>query len=182
MASIQERKNKDGKSSFICHIRTKGLDIKKTFYDKKDAEIFASYKERLITNMSNFEIDIKDRIRLIDVIDTKIKAYQDRRSIAEFENAYSRAIANLKPHTFLSDLTYDDWLQCCKEISSLMIPRRHGSPEMINISPLSIRRIFASLSSAFSSAIAKGIQIENYPLQVIQRYINPALKKKSDCD
>ncbi len=180
MATIRERIGSKGDKSYSVVIRMKDCEEQKTFMTREDAELFAFFREKLHHNMNAFKIPIKDRVRLRDVIEFKKTQIKDinSRTICEFDNAFKRAIENIKNHTFLAELSFDDWHECLKNISGLTIPIRGNAITKALISPSSIRRLFATLSSAFSTAIASGIPIENYPLQIVQKYINPMMKNK----
>lgn len=175
MASIRERTLKDGSMTYNVTIRTKDCEECKTFVEKEDAELYIKYKERLLRNKENFDIQIRNRVRLCDVIDLKTKDIVDPRTLSEYRLCLERIKENIRTHTFLCELNLDDWVDCMKRIAALNLPVRVGSAELRLISPSSVRRIFASLSAAFSNAILLGIDIENYPLQVIQKHINPFL-------
>jgi hypothetical protein len=175
MATIDERKKKDGSLAYRCSIRRKGIEIQKTFLTREDAELFAFFKERLAINMENFDVPVSQRVRLIDIIELKKREINDPRTLKELESSHERVMNHIKPHMFLCELTLQDWAECMKKISLLSVPVRSKSIALVNISLSSIRRIFATLSSAFSYAIHKGIALENYPLQIIQKYINPSL-------
>jgi hypothetical protein len=179
MAAIRERIGSKGEKSYSVVIRMKDLEEQKTFMTREDAELFAFFREKLHKNMKAFEIPIKDRVRLRDVIEFKKEQMKDKdlRTICEFDNAFKRTIENIKNHTFLGELTFDDWHECLKNISTMSLPVRGNAITRALISPSSVRRLFATLSSAFSTAIASGIPIENYPLQIVQKYINPMIKK-----
>ncbi len=177
MANIVKREQKNGSVSFQVKIRRKNMEVIKTFSNREDAELFAYYRERLIENMKAYDISMKDRLTLQQICELKQKTMTERRAIAEFENSCSRIMENIKPHAFLGQLTYEDWEECLYKINNLSIPMRGGAKIMTIISPISVRRIFATLSSAFSHAIGLGIPLENYPLKLIQNKINPALKK-----
>lgn len=173
---IEIRKNKDGSKAYRVTIRKKGTEVTKTFSNEEDAILFENYRTRLIECMANFEVPIKDRVRLVDIVDLKIKRSSDLRSISEFELANKRVMEVMKPHIFLNELTYDDWKDAFEKIAKKEYPKRHNSPHMQLIAAKSLRRIFASLSSAFSTAIANGISLENWPLKIVQEIINPSIK------
>lgn len=179
MALIEKRIQKDGALSFRAHIRKKGIDISRTFSTREDAELFVFYRQRLIDNMSAFEIPIKDRLTLQDICELKQKTITEVRAIAEFDNAHKRIVENMKEHKFLCQLIYEDWVECLEKVSKLEIQVKYNSKIMTIISPISVRRIFATISSAFSHAISLGIPLENYALKLIQNKINPALKKEN---
>lgn len=152
--------------------------MSKTFSTFEDAKIFEFYKERLIENIDNFNIPIEKRIRLIDIIDMKKTMFKDPRAISELETGFKRCLKFLPAHTFLCELTFDDWHECMKKIATFPFPVKFGAKEKKPLSTMSIRRIFATTSAAFSHAISMGLSIENYPLKLIQTFLNPSIKSK----
>lgn len=176
---IEERIKQSGEKSYRVVIRKKGQEISRTFSNLDDAKVFEYYRNRLIENMANFDVPIQERVRLDDIIELKLEGINDARTIDEFKNSAKKVKENIKHHMFISELAIDDWVECFKKISCLLIPIRKNSKEMTLASPLSVRRWFAVLSSAFSYAISKGIRVENYPLQIVQKYINPKLRSKA---
>ena len=177
--SIQERVNEKGQTSYRVMIRRKNQEISKTFLDKEGATLFEYHRSKLTVDKENFAIPIKDRVRLIDIIELKIRRSNDERMKGELELSYRRVMENMKDHVFLNELTYEDWMECFQKISNLQVSVRNNSKKKAPFSLLSLRRIFASLSSAFSTAVFNGIPVENHPLNIIQKKINPAIKKSS---
>lgn len=183
MASINERISSKGEKTYRVQIRNKDFEQYKTFTTKEDAELFIFSRERLINNMKNFDVPINNRVRLVDIIQLKKSQIKDAdiRTICEFDMALKRCLENMKPHVFLEELTLEDWKACLDKVVILHIPIRGNAITTSLISIKSVRRLFATLSSAFSSAIASGIPIENYPLQIVQKYINPMIKNEGTC-
>ncbi len=176
MAVIRERQGKNGKQTFSVVIRKKGKEEGKTFLTREDAELYEFYKERMITNMKNFDVPLCERMRLIDIAEIKLPQLDNERAKSEIHTALKRCIENMKKHVFLNELTLEDWRECLVKIQEMKVPVKFKSKEMVNLSLSSIRRIFATLSSVFSHAINHGIALENYPLKVLQLYINPLIK------
>jgi len=177
MATITERICRNKKVCYTTYIRMNDIEEKKTFLNREDAEVYADWKENLIRNFKNFNVPIRETIRLIDVFELKRELVKDQRTYDELDLSYQRVYSRLKQHIFLCELDYRDWKDCFDRISTIEIPIKHNAKTKVIISPNSVRRIFATLSSAFSSAIEKGIDIENYPAMIIQKVINPSLKK-----
>lgn len=180
MARIEKRKNGSG-FSYRVVIRRKGIEIYKSFPEEEDAKMYAYYKEKLIDNMTNFDVPLKDRVTLRQILDMKLKEMQDhdKRSKADMELSFSRVMERLpKNKMFVNQLTYEDWLEIAKDIYNTNVHRgvkqEHTARQM---SPISLRRLFASLSSAMSHAQGCGIELDNHPLKVIQSYISPMIKK-----
>src|SRR5258708_28344047 len=113
MASISERENKDGSITFRVSIRKKGFSFEKSFFKKEDAELYSYYKERLIDNMSNFEVPIKDMIRMDQLIEMKKKsiADSDKRTKNGLDINLSRYQEFFGIDKFLCDISYNDWLK-----------------------------------------------------------------------
>jgi hypothetical protein len=180
MATIQERKQKDGIVSFKLQIRRKNVEIHKTFHTKEDAEIYAFYKERLIDNIENFDIPIEERITLKQIFEIKLKDSQNlaKRSILDMENAFNLLNKFLDVSRFIHEINYQDWEISAQEMFKTDVymgaKTEAGKRKM---SPLTLRRNFACYSSAYSNAIAKGFNIENMPLKIMQNFINPLINE-----
>lgn len=178
MAIIRSRKLKNGQETYNVMIRKKVngtlTNISKTFMVKEDAELFIFYKERLMTNMDNFEIPLEQRVTLNDLFDLKQResSFGDR-SDSDFIVCRERCLRFLKKHNFVSELSFEDWKECLHNMSKMEVYK--GSKSEKNkriISIASLRRIFAVVSSVYSHAISKGIPVENHPLKVVQTCIN----------
>jgi hypothetical protein len=178
MATIRERTKIGGEKTYEAIIRKKGFEEWKTFSTKEDAELFAFFKEKLHRNMCNFDIPLEDRITLCDVIELKIKDMKDMRQISEFLLAKKRVQENIKPHVFLQELNIQDWVECLKNISLKKVPVRGNAVSVDFLSTSSLRRVFATLSSAFSNAISLGVNIKNHPLEVVQKHITHTIINK----
>ena len=180
MARIEKRKHGNG-FSYRVVIRRKGVEIYKSFPEEEDAKIYASYKEKLIDNMANFEVPLKDRVTLRQILEMKLNEMKehDGRSIADMELAFSRVIDRApKNKMFVNQMNYQEWLSIAKDIYETPVHRGvKGEHTKRKMSPISLRRLFASLSSAMSYAQGCGIELDNHPLKVVQSYINPMIKK-----
>lgn len=184
MAVIQKRKNGDG-FSYRVQIRKKGTEIYKSFITEEDAKLYAFYKERLIDNMAAFDVPLKLRVNLRQIIELKISSLDKtpKRAAEEFETAYARVSKYIKENKFIIDISMDDWLNIAK--SMLQDDVFYGSKTengKRKMSLLTLRRYFANISSAISYAQSQGIEIDNLPLKVIQTYINPKIKNKPSID
>jgi len=162
MASISERENKDGTITYRVSIRKKGSSLEKSFYTKEDAELYSYYKERLIDNMSNFEVPIKDMVRMEEIIEMKKKSIldSDRRTKNSYDVNLSRFNEFFGKDKFLCNISYDDWVKFAKHLSDLTVYR--GAKTEIGARKMSIntlRKVLAEFSSAFSHAISLGINI-----------------------
>lgn len=178
MGSISKRVNSNGEVSFSVKVRKQGIDITKTFFTEEDAKLFIYYKERLIKNKENFDVPIAKRITLDYCIDLKLQEKdRDCKEISSFNCARDRFNEKLGKDKFLCELTYDDWLRVAKEM--FIDPVYRGSKKEKNariMSPTTLRRQFAYVSSSISYTISKGVEIENHPLKVIQTHISPMIK------
>ena len=189
MGSISKRVNSNGEVSFSVKVRKQGIDITKTFFTEEDAKLFIYYKERLIKKgggggggggggKENFDVPLAKRITLDYCIDLKLQEKdRDCREISSFNCARDRFNEKLGKDKFLCELTYDDWLRVAKEM--FIDPVYRGSKKEKNariMSPTTLRRQFAYVSSSISYTISKGVEIENHPLKVIQTHISPMIK------
>ncbi len=180
MATIEKRKNGNG-FSFRVSIRRKGIEIYKTFKTEEDANLYAFYKERLIDNMEAFDVPLKSRVTLRQIIELKISTLDKSigRAVEEFEIACDRVSKFLDKDKFIDGITFDEWLNIAK--SMLQEDVFHGSKTENGKRKMSLgtlRRYFANISSAISYAQTQGIEINNIPLKVMQIYINPKIKNK----
>ncbi len=184
MGVIEERKNSKGEISYRVLIRKKGIDISRTFEDKESAKLYEFYKERLINNMSNFEVDLSCRITLRDIVDLKMKdVNSDIKSFCLFKLSLNRFEEFLGEEKYYSQISFDEWLEATKKIYEKDVYRgaktENGKRKM---SPDTLRKTLAYMSSCVSYAISLGIKLENYPLKVIQTYVNPMLKSVKSID
>lgn len=184
MASIVKRNNKDGSVSYQTQIRIKGIEISKTFSNEDDAILYAKYKERLIENKKNFEVNIKERVTLEQVFELKIHSLvEEDVNRKTFEQTNERFKKYFKETDFISSKPLDYWLEVAKDMYKNKVYRgaktAKGERDM---SPLTLKRIFAYASSAISYAREQGIAIENHAMTVIQVYINGLIKQKQNVD
>lgn len=178
MARIEEREDSKGEISYRVLIRKKGIEISRTFHDKESAKLYEFYKERLIENMSNFEVPLNIRITLRDIVDMKIKdSGTDIKSFRLFTLALDRFEEIFPSGKFYSELSFDDWFNASKIIYEKDVYRGAKTEKgKRRMSPDTLRKTLAYMSSCVSHAISLGIELENYPLKVIQTYVNPMLK------
>jgi len=177
MASIEKRAKKNGEINYQVNIRRKGFEIYKTFRTEEDANLYAFYKERLIDNMDNFEIDIKNRVTLKDILEIKLNSVEDIRARQDIENSYMRVHPYIEDK-FLSEISYDDWLHIAKSLLGESVYRgakNEKNKRLMSVSTL--RRYFAVMSSIFSNAANHGIRVHNHPLDVLKAYIYPEVNK-----
>lgn len=179
MGTIRKRTSKLGEITYCVEIRIKGHEVYKTFSDEEDAKMYLWYKEKLIYNIINYEIPIKERVTLTDIYELKIREIDpnNKRSIDDFKYSLQRTLPFLPEKKLFSEYTYEDWLNCCKELFNTKVNR--GSKEKNRDMSLStLRKIFAHHSSCISCAQRKGIDIENFPLKVLNSHITPLLNKE----
>lgn len=176
MASIEKKRVGDG-FSYRIQIRKKGIEIYKTFSNEEDAKLYIFYKERLIDNMTNFDIPLKDRVTLEQLFELKKKACEgyDKRTLNELDNVFNRVNSFIGENKFFHEISYDQWLSIAKSVYEMDV-FRGSKTNIIKMSPITLRRYFATLSSVISHAISLGISLENYPLKVMKTYINPLIK------
>lgn len=179
MATIEKRMGKEG-MTFKALIRRKGFEICKTFKTEEDAKLYAFYKERLIDNMEHFDVPLKERITLEEILDLKLRAIKeyDKRTQNDMEMSFKRCKRYLPEKKYYHEFTEKDWLSCAKNLYSEDSWR--GSKEnLLKISPVTLRRILANVSSAISHCQKLGVDLENLPLKIIQTFINPMMKSNS---
>lgn len=181
MSVISKRVNSKGEVAFRVSIRKKGKEIYKTFHSEEDAKLYSWWKESLIENMENFDIPIKSRVTLEDLLELKINDAEDLspRSKIDIPFSVKRIIGFVGQKRFVSDISYEEWKNIMEKLSGTTVYR--GTKSEVNgrsMSVSTLRRIFACLSSVFSHAISKGIDVENHPLKVMQLLINPMMKNE----
>jgi hypothetical protein len=179
MASIDKREGKEG-DTFRVLIRKKGIEISKSFKNEEDAKLYAFYKERLIDNMEFFEIPLKERITLNEIVDLKRRTIQeyDKRTINDLDSSFKRCMRFLPQKKYYSDLTEEDWMNCAKNLYA-EDSWKGSKANTLKISPVTLRRIFAMISCAISHCQSLGIALDNLPLKIIQSFVNPMIKSQS---
>jgi len=179
MGTIQQIVSKDGKTTYRLQIRRKDVEISKTFHTIEDAKLYEFYKERLIDNIENFEVPIEQRLTLKQIFELKVNDSKElaSRSVKDLENSFNLFHDLLDSNRFVYNITLEDWEKSAKSMYDLDVFK--GAKTEVGrrkMSPLTLRRNFACASSAFSTAISKGFKIENFPLKILQTFINPILK------
>jgi hypothetical protein len=179
MGTIQQIVSKDGKTTYRLQIKRKDIEISKTFHTIEDTKLYEFYKERLIDNIENFEVPIEQRLTLKQIFELKINDSSELvpRSILDMENSFKLLHKLLDSNRFVYNITFEDWEKAAKSMFDLDVFK--GAKTAVGkrkMSPLTLRRNFACASSAFSTAISKGFKIENYPLKILQTFINPMIK------
>jgi len=180
MATITKIINKDNSLSYNVKIRRKNCQISQTFRTEEDAKLYEFFKERLIDNMESFDIPLHKRVTLKQIFELKINTLNSliKRSIAEFENPLKMFQDFFKEKLFIHEITLDDWTNAAKSFYQLNVFRGAKTDSgKRKMSPNSLRKIFASASSCFSYSQSLGIELDNFPLKVIQTYITPLIKK-----
>lgn len=184
MAYIKKRETSKGIFSWTVNIRKKGIDISKTFYTEEDAKTYEYYKEKLIQNMENFEVGVHETITIDQIFELKIKEIENDpskhpRYLEDFQTTSKRLVEYFGENTFYSKTTYEQWKNAAIAIYQIAV-YRGGKTESCKriMSPYTLRRIFATASSAVSCAISQGINLENHPLAVLKTYINSFIKEQ----
>lgn len=179
MGSITKRKNSDGTISFRVDVRRKNIDISRTFFTEEDASLFILYKERLIDNMKNFDVPLKERVTLKQLFELKLSSISEtnKRMIDDLNHTLDKLEMNFPKDKFVSQLTYEDWLIAAKAIYET--PVYVGFKNAKNMKQMSIvtfKKLMANASSVFSHAISKGLDLENHALAIIRKYITPLMQ------
>lgn len=180
MANIVKRIKQDGEVAYRVKIRRKNVDISKTFFMEEDAKLYAFYKERLIDNMENFEVPIKDRITLEQIFEQKIAKIPvtNKREINDVENSMHRLV-EIFGDKYYQQITYEEWVDAAKKLLGQYVFKGTKTVNTKRLMSLkTLRKIFSHASSAVSSLIYTGIEMDNLPLKVIQTYITPMINIK----
>lgn len=179
MASIEKRVGKE-ETTYRVAIRRKGIEIYKSFKTEEDAKLYVFYKERLIDNMEQFEVPLSERITLSEILDLKIGSMKDydKRTLNDMEMSFKKCKRFLPDKKYYHQFTENEWLECAKQLYQEDSWRGSRS-NTLKISPITLRRILANVSSAVSHCISLGIALDNLPLKIIQTFVNPMIKAKN---
>jgi hypothetical protein len=178
MASFEKRKKNNGEYSYQVNIRKAEIQDYKTFSTEEDAKLYAWHKERLLTNMRNFEIPIEQRITIEQVFEIKTDQMKasDPKEILRFNNVKNRLIEAFGENKFIDKTNYQEWENIAKKLYQTEVYRGAQTEKgKRSMSISTLRSIFAYASAAFSATIAYGIPIDNLPLKVQQSYIKGLL-------
>lgn len=178
MASIKITENKDGSSSYQVQIRRKNIDVYKSFSTKEDALLYVTYKERLIDNIHNFEVDLQDRISVSQIFELKIQNAIDvsSKEIKDIENSSKRFVDYFGKNTAINSIAYEKWKEFAEILYMSDVYRGYNSEKgKRKMSAKTLKKIFAHASSAISYAQSHGMNLENHPLKVIQTHIRPLI-------
>lgn len=185
MATIEERNGVNGEKTYRVLIRKKGTSVSKTFLDKEDAKAYIFYKESILTNLDNFEVDISKMVTLSDIFSLKIKDddSKKKRYLCDMKIAKDRLEKILGKDKFLNNLTYEDWLECTHELSKMDVYRGSvNESSKRKMSANTLRKTLAYASSCISHANNMGIRLENHPLQVIRSNLSNLMDDENDQD
>ena len=183
MASIKINENKDGSASYQVQIRRKNIDVYKSFSNKEDALLYASYKERLIDNIHNFEVDLQDRISISQLFELKIQNAIDvsSKEIKDIENSSKRFVDYFGKNTPVNSIPFEKWKEFAEILYMSDVFRGYNSEKgKRKMSAITLRKIFAHASSAISYAQSHGMNLENHPLNIIQTHIRPLITKEKE--
>lgn len=179
MATIEKKPIKGGSFSYRIMIRKKNQNIYKSFDNEEDAKLYVFYKERLIDNIESFDVDLKDRVTLKQIIELKSKNVESERYRSDLINAFAYIERFINVNKFLNEISYDNWLDCAKKLLDVDVYQGVKTEETKRkMSISSLRRNFAVMSASFSYSIEKGINLENHPMKVLASFINPKMPKK----
>lgn len=159
----------------------------KTFQTEEDAKLYEFYKERLLNNLENFEVDISNRLTLENIIEMKIKHDGQSlhpKNVVDMKYSFKRIIDFLPTNKkFYVQYTFEDWVESLKHLQSQPVYR--GAKTELGkrvISLKTIRKVFAHLSSAISFCQTQGIKLDNLPLKILQVHVNKLINNKKNED
>ncbi len=180
MAKIEKRVNKDSSLSYRVMIRKKNLDISKTFHTEEDAKLYVFYKERLIDNMENFEIPLKERLTFENLYEIKMSNSNDlsTRSRYDLKISFEYISKNMDIKKFVDQISLDDWIECAKKLLDSDVYRGAKTESAKRkMSAATLRKIIAYASSIYSCAQENGVDIENIPAKLLKGFVANLLKK-----
>ncbi len=179
MATIRDR---DGR--YMCLIRSKGIEIGKTFSSKQDAELWAKYKEDLIDQIDAFDPPLKEMITLQDAIEMRIeiqiKNEVSKKDISDYKTLI-KVFEKFCPKK-MSDIKYNDLVDHFNFLLTHPVTRggtgkNDGTGHTRLPSFMTIFRKYAYLSTVYQMLIKDGVDIENIALKVVQ-YMRHKAKKE----
>ena len=135
-----------------------GFEVSKTFGSFEMANLWIKYKEDLLDNMDAFEVDIKDRVSLKEIFDLKLKSFETERSRHDTDYTFNRISEFVDVERIAKEIPYEEWLNIAKKIYEKPVYR--GAVKEKNkrkMSPITLRKIMASLSAVISHAQSLGI-------------------------
>lgn len=169
MAYIRESENQDGKKKYNVEIRTRKNIIRKTFEDRKTAELFAWYKEKLIKEMDNFELELKQMITLKDAMDVFMSqdfTHKNPKYIPDSKADYQQIIQFIPESTYLNEISKETLEEFIKNLSKCVL-KKGGSKNKDSgiikpISPKTMKRRLSFLSNLINTVNAlTGSNISN---------------------
>ena len=185
MVAISKIKNSDGSISFRVRIHHGEKEICKTFYNKDDALAYSKFKENLLNNMKNFDVDIKDTVTLLQILELKKNKIDElnKKEINDFSESIRKISLYIDINRLYISISLQEWIKLSSDLSTINVHRgaQSGSNKRM-ISPKTLKKIFAHISSSVSLSRENGIVIDNHPLTVIQTHISKLLKKQSNED
>lgn len=167
MATIQERTNKDGSTSYRAMVRLLGITESKTFPRKTDAKNWAQDKESDIRNRRYFNHSEAEKHTLGEMIDRytvevlpTLKSARSRKHQLEWwkEQLGKRLIADVTPALIAE---YRDKLT------------REGGRYGKLLSPATVVRYLAALSAAYTVAVKEWGWVDASPMSKVSKPKEP---------
>ncbi len=179
MAVIEKRVSEHGTIAYRVMIRKKNHPpIYQSFRSEEAAELFVKYKEDLIDNMNAFEVPLNERITIQQLLEMKLDDFvENSRTKQDHIFIMNRLLEIIDKNKFVHQINFDEWLEIAKVLYATDV-YRGGKNEACKrkMAPKTLLKIFNHISSSFSYAHEKGINLENHAIKVIKCYIRPLIK------
>lgn len=177
MASIQKRVGRDGAITFRVQVRLKGAPPEQaSFTSKTAAKLWAQKTETAIRENRHFRTAEARRHTVAELIDHYIAHCLPQKPSSEVTQRFqllwwreeigSRILAELRPDIFVNART---------ALSTRVVAKKGADGEVakVKISPGTINRYFAALSSAFTVAVKELGWLHENPLRNINKLKEP---------
>lgn len=172
MATIQERKNKDGSPSFKVTVRLKGQKTQTASFSRKtDARNWAQQIEAAIREGRHFKTREAKKHTLADLIDRYLETVLIQKSdimISKQRHQYIWWRRELG-HVVLADLNPAVVVEARDRLLKTQPPKGKSKQGTIRRSPASVNRYLAALSHALTIAVNEWGWLEDNPMRKVRR-------------
>ena len=176
MARIDQRNGK-----YRVRISQKDHDITHSFHDYETAVLWAKYKEKLINEITAFDVPSAELVNFSDAVDLKIKKSID-------DNLEDRTIKDLQElhrvfecfeNRDIITITFQDYVNFSEKFLRTLTTRggnkNNKTGRLVYPTKTTLLSKFRRLSSVYSNLISNGIPVENVALKV-GAYLNENTK------
>lgn len=183
MASIRKRIDSKGRTSYhVCvrkKVKNKVESLSATFKDEKTAILWGEFKEDLLNEMNNFELDRKETVRMKDLLQWKILECQkeDKKDgYNDFKALTSFLMDNDLYEKYINEITTDMLINITEKNKNKIVLRggwkASGKGKQVTISPQTLKSKMTLISVLFNFARLQNIKIENSAFFVLNHFKN----------